>query len=118
MTIPKISENVDSYTINSLSFSEKLLAEGIATALLIIESGIEYNIAVLCGSCKIMVKKLFRKNMFKIRITNAEKKPEIMSTIFSFLIFNSRAPSITIRINPIVPNTGIKESKKYVLLNP
>ena len=113
-----MSEKVDSYTINSLSFSEKLLADGIATALLIMESGIEYNIDVLWGRCKMMVKKLFKKNMFKIRITNAEKKPEIISPIFSFLISNSRAPSITIRINPIEPNTGIKESKKYVLLNP
>ena len=45
-------------------------------------------------------------------------KPEIISPIFSFFISSSRAPSITIRINPMVPSTGIRESKKYVFVNP
>lgn len=37
--IPKMSEKVDSYTTNSLSCFNKLAAEGMATALLMIDSG-------------------------------------------------------------------------------
>ena len=44
-----MSEKVDSYTMNSLSLFKSPLAEGITTALLIIDKGIAYKIAGLFG---------------------------------------------------------------------
>ena len=70
--------------MNSLSLFKRPFAEGITTALLIMDKGIAYNTEVLFGISRIFIKKLFSKIMFSIKITKAARNPEKISPIFSF----------------------------------
>ena len=94
------------------------MAEGIATALLIIDSGIAYITDVGYGSPMTWLKKTLTRTIFTTSIIKAARKPLIIISVFSFFISNSIAASSTISINPIVPRTGTKLSKKAKLSYP
>ena len=102
-----MSEKVDSNTTNSLSSSKSPAADGMATALLMIERGIANNVdSAVSRPVKELIRVLTKK-ILSTNMTRAAVKPLNKVPIFSFLICNSKAPSRTIRINPIVPSTGI-----------
>jgi hypothetical protein len=76
------------------------------------ESGIAYKTASLCSIWKRTPKTHCKIQIFAINIKRAARKPFKIKGSFSLLISSSTAPSRTIKINPIVPKTGIRFSKK------
>ena len=116
--IPKMSENVDSYTTNSFSRFKSPAADGIATALLIMARGIAKIMAVLCSRFKMFSKAQLTAMMLSIKMRAAAKNPLRITGSFSLLISSSNAPSKTIKIKPTVPKTGINLSKNAKSVKP
>lgn len=104
--IPMISENVLSYTINSLFSSDNLVTLGIAIALLITPSGTAYTKAVLKGSSTNSMSINPISPDVAIRISEAETRDFPIKGSFCRVIFRSRDPSSTIKINPIIPKSS------------
>ena len=82
-----------------------------ATALLIMDSGIAYKTASLVSIWNKNPKSHCKSQILAIKIKNAARNPFKIKGNFSKLISSSKAPSKTIRIKPIVPKTGIRFSK-------
>ena len=116
--IPKMSENVDSYTTNSFSRFKSPAVEGIATALLIMAKGMANTIAALCSRFKMFSKAQLTVMMLSIKMRAAAAKPFKITGSFSLLISSSNAPSRTIKIRPTVPKTGINLSKNAKSVKP
>ena len=102
-------------TTNSLFFVISPVAEGIATALLIIDNGIAYITELGYERPITFSKNRLTKIILITSITKAAKKPFTIISVFSFLISNSNAASRTISINPMVPRTGTRLSRNWKL---
>lgn len=97
--------------MNSLRFWERFVADGIATALLMIARGITFSIETLSGWCNNFTNTKAISETNNANRTIAEEMAFMMVSVFSFSNLRSRLASITIRISPSVPITGRKGFK-------
>ena len=109
--MPKMSENVLSYTMNSRSFSSRPATLGMMMALLMIDSGMAYTQPSNVGMPMDMLRKAAMAAELPSNANSAMVALLTIKGILSRVKSNSSAASSTMNINPMVPsNSRTKDS--------
>ena len=116
--MPKMSEKVLSYTMNSRDAGDSPPTLGMMMALLMMDSGMPYTTALTMGMPKAKCKNPAMAPVLSANATSARVALRKIRVSLSRRSSNSSAASNTMKINPTVPSSSNTNPSKGISWSP